>query len=102
MSTFPEVDEFATIMRLKLHLNASKGGWKDCNYTFLFGKLGEEIGEVLSFATDRQFNSFLEEVFEVRRNKQVEFSRNDFELELADAANILMMMRDNREKLEIE
>lgn len=87
---FPQVDEFAKTMKGLLIYNAHKGGWQDCSFDFLYMKLGEEIGEVLKFADDPQRMGFLAEMFNAIYTKP----KGNEDHELADAANILMMIGD--------
>lgn len=85
------VIDFATDMEIRLRENDHKGGWENCDLGYLREKLGEEIGEVLQFASESDFIRFLTALFKARDSKKHINAR----FELADAGNILMMISDN-------
>jgi len=42
----PEVRRFSEVMERRLRENDYKGGWKDCDYSYLTRRLQEEIDEL--------------------------------------------------------
>ena len=48
----PEVRDFAEAMEDKLRINDSKGGWLECDLTYLKERLEDEVGELLRADTD--------------------------------------------------
>jgi len=78
----PEVQAFATVMEHKLRLNDYKGGWDDCSWEYLWGKLREETRELDN------------------ASKQKLQGNNAVTEEAADVANIALMLADMSETLQ--
>lgn len=74
-----EVERFADQMEQRLSENDYKGGWQDCRYGVLFGRLIEECYELMSAVLN---GSPVEGVVS----------------EAADVANFAMMIADNKSR----
>ena len=48
MTLRPEVQAFAELMEQKLRENDHKGGWKECNLTYLSDRIKDETRELFS------------------------------------------------------
>ena len=80
----PEVLAFAHLMESKLKKNDHKGGWKNCDPSWLFNRMYEEIEEIkIPLLTDKNEQA-------KRRHEQ----RDRISLECADVANFAMMIAD--------
>ena len=72
-----EVKSFALLMETKLRKNDYKGGWEKESFTYLFGRLDDEMKEL---------------------NRAVASAKTDYNRitdELVDVANFCMMISDN-------
>jgi len=72
-----EVMTFAMAMESKLRMNDEKGGWKDCDNSWLLQRAREELDE-------------LEKAMLSRNSTPL-----DIQNECADVANFVMMITDN-------
>ena len=85
----PEVQAFAEAMELKLRENDHKGGWKNCKFHYLDGKLHIELLEM-----ERAYWCLLGDA----KNKE---KLAELCMECADIANYVMMIADVCESLDI-
>ena len=76
----PEVIWFAELMELVLSKNDHKFSWYNCNYTYLMGRLQEELEEI-----------------GVEINKRHQSEPDVIVRECVDVANIAMMIANNAE-----
>jgi hypothetical protein len=87
-----EVSWFAEWMEKNLIKNDYKGGWKHCSRDYLKNRFRQEVQEMLR-QTDRIG-------FDVFWKSEVNDEQIDrLIMECADAANFLMMIADNAERL---
>lgn len=85
-----EVLRFALRMEMALADNESKGGWEACDFTYLIGRLSNEIEEL---------NEALQ--YPIFKEEDVPAKQRAIQLESADVANFLMMILDNMGMLEL-
>ena len=84
----PEVLWFACEMEKKLRENDYKGGWRECDYSYLFERIWHEFKELLS-CFDRT------DTGETVPTKSAEVICE----EAADIANFAMMIADNARRI---
>jgi hypothetical protein len=91
-----EVASFCSKMERKLKANEHKGGWKDCEVTWLRQRLGDELCELdraiklLDLAKLVNYPEELAMLTGVRRKVR----RSDVGEECTDIANLAMMIDD--------
>jgi hypothetical protein len=84
-----QVVQFAKAMEVELLENDYKGGWKDCNSSFLLEKLDEEVAELKEVVKLCRFT----EGNSGEKKPNLELRRN-VSSEAADVGNIAMMLAD--------
>lgn len=93
-----EIEEFAQAMESELKENDYKGGWKDCDLTFLLSKLDEEVKELKEAIQVKQefinLNSNARSVGECQYDYSLKSSNKNILSEAADVGNIAMMIAD--------
>ena len=82
-----EVKKFAEEMEKVLHENDNKGGWKDCNITYLYNSLNTEI-EGLKYLIESKLIDKIDQFNSVQN-----YAKN-IQKELIDIANYCMMIHE--------
>jgi len=90
------IDWFAIEMKRKLTQNLHKGGWGDCRFDYLLGRLRAETDELLYSHIKYRLDTHMQA--KVITDQQVK----DLVGECADVANFAMMIADNFKRMERE
>lgn len=99
----PEVRAFAHVMERVLKENDHKGGWQQETHEFLLSKFNEEVGEVKAVADLLARLEMLPDVVHAIGGRDtMERLRMHLLRELADVANVCMMLADNFGNLEVQ
>jgi hypothetical protein len=82
----PSLEWFALEMEATLRSNDNKGGWEDCRYEWLFGRLEEESKELLEALSPMKLDTTAENAWHEQACLAIG--------ECADVANFAMMIAD--------
>ena len=90
MEVRDQVKDFATIMEEKLKENEHKGGWDNCDNTFLFNRLLQEVTELHESLNDLKMSVEDDSSDDTQKVIARETMR-----ECADVADFSMMISSN-------